>query len=201
MGSRGSDLLRRHAPISYTGRLGSRTKNQIFNEDVKITSVFGPVPVYILSMTPSELHRTLLNREPDPSHVRLYDSGKKGFADKSFDQNRFLAVAMITLQKTMRKSMSMPSRVMLLIAPTHEKWVREEFDLISAAVFKRLKTYPASTPAKRLVFARNVGECFKIVGYHTRLLQLPDQPESWTSFGFSKEDYIPDWMRNGLLED
>ncbi len=150
-------------------------------------------------MTTSELHLTLLDKEPDPSHVRLYTSGKVGFADKSFDQNRFLAVAILTLHKTMRKSMKLPLRVMLLMPPTHEKWVRDEYDLISAAVFKRLKTYPGSPETVKLL-AKRIGECFKIVGYHTRLLQLPDQPESWTAFGFSREDFIPDWMKDGLLD-
>ena len=147
-------------------------------------------------MSPSDVHRLLLGTDPEAEHSKLYESRKMGFSDKGFDKSRFLAVAMLTLSKTLRTAQ--PSRVVLLIAPTHDKWVVEEFDNISAVAFKSIKKHPGSLQG-RAALAQLFGSAFKTVFYCSRLLQLPDQPESWTSYGFAREDPIPDWMRNGLL--
>jgi hypothetical protein len=147
-------------------------------------------------MTPSEVHFMLTGEEPDSSHTKFYDSGKMGFSDKGFDKARFLSVAMLTLSKTLRRAT--PSRVVLLISPSHDKWVVQQFDDVSAVAFKVLKKFPG-TPSGRADLARLFGSAFKMVFYSSRLLQLPDMPEAWTSFGFSKEDPIPTWMRDGLL--
>ncbi len=147
-------------------------------------------------MKPSDVHRILMGKEPETEHSRLYDADRMGFSDKTFDKSRFLAVAMLTLSKTLRTAQ--PSRVVLLIAPSHDKWVVEEFDNISAVAFKSIKKHPGSLQG-RVLLAKLFGDAFKTVFYCSRLLQLPDQPESWTAFGFTREDPIPDWMRAGLL--
>ncbi len=141
----------------------------------------------------------LLGEEPGPNLVKLYTSGKAGFSDTALDEERFLAVTMLTLQKTMRKTMLTPSRVFLLVPPTHYAWVERHYDDVSAAVFRALRSRPGTLKANGQL-AKMIGECFKMVFASVRVLQLPGMPEAWTSFGFSKEDpLIPDWMRGGLL--
>lgn len=140
----------------------------------------------------------LMGTAPTAAQDAFYNSGKMGFSDKALDKDRFLPVAMLTLQKTMRKSLMTPTRVVLLTPPSHFKWVQDAFDDISVVAFKTLKKFPGSSDG-RAKLSRAVGNCFKIVFYNSRLLQLPEVPDAWTSFGFSKEDPIPDWMRDGLL--
>ena len=147
-------------------------------------------------MTPIEIHAYLTGQQPDPDHLTFYYARKKGFSDKSFNKDRFLLVAVLTLYKSLLKSP--PSRVVLLMPPTHDKWVVNEFDNFSQVAFKSIKNHPG-TPQGRAKMAKLFGSAFKMIFYSSRLLQLPDQPTSWTSFGFSKDDPIPDWMRDGLV--
>jgi hypothetical protein len=149
-------------------------------------------------MTPGQVHALLMGNEPNEIQQAFYSSGKMGFSDKALDKERFTLVAMLTLQKTMRTSMMTPSRVVLLTPPSHFKWVQDAFDDISVIAFKMLKKYPGSSKG-RADLSKMIGNCFKIVFYNSRLLQLPDVPDAWTSFGFTREDPIPDWMRAGLL--
>jgi hypothetical protein len=164
--------------------------------DAKISFGHDPSRCTNLTMTPSEIHVMLMGKQPDASHTKFYKSGKMGFSDKGFDKDRFLAVAMLTLYKTLRNKT--PSRVVLLIAPSHDKWVVDEFDNVSVVAFKTLKSYPGS-PSYRVQLAKLFGSAFKTVFYSSRLLQLEQEPEAWTSFGFSKEDPLPAWMKNSLF--
>ena len=151
-------------------------------------------------MTPGDLHRVLLAEEPTEGQQILYDSGKMGFSDKSFDTDQFMAVCVLTLQKTMRVSMYRPERVIMLVAPTHDKWALEQFDLVAGRFLGTLKRAPGSK-AGRIQFVKLIGECFKKILVGSRLLQLPEVPDAWTSYGFSRGDLIPDWMREGLRDE
>ena len=154
--------------------------------------------VYLL-MTATPTHRLLTGEDPLPIQEKLYESGKFGYSDKALDEDRFLGVAVMTLHKTTRDGRHKPpSRVVLLVPPAQDKWVLEQLDRISAKTFKHLKHLPGTKPSRDRVSIM-IGEWFKVLFVMSRLLQLPEQPEAWTSFGFSKEDPIPDWMRDGLL--
>jgi hypothetical protein len=122
-----------------------------------------------------------------------------GFSAKSFDTDQFLAVSILTLQKTMRDSIYRPARVIMLVAPTHDKWALDQFDAIAGRCFTTLRTASGTTKG-RIQFVKLIGECFNKILVGSRLLQLPDVPAAWTSFGFSKSDPIPDWMREGLQD-
>lgn len=147
-------------------------------------------------MTPSDVHSLLIGQVPELEHRRLYSSGKNGFSDRAFDESRFLAVAMLTLAKALRTSN--PSRVVLFISPTHDKWVVRQFDDISAVAFRSIAKGPGSPEGIRSL-AHLFGDAWKMIFYTSRLLQFQEKPEAWTSFGFSIEDPIPEWMREGLL--
>jgi hypothetical protein len=149
-------------------------------------------------MTPIELHKTLYRTAPLESHLKLYESDKKGFSNKALDEGLFRAIVVLTLHKTMRGSADQPARVALLVAGTHEKWVIDQFDKEAREIFSNFKTMPG-TQKSRAALAKLFGNCFKAVFVGSRLLQLPEAPEAWTSFGFSDQDPIPDWMREGLL--
>lgn len=150
-------------------------------------------------MTPSDAHMLLTGKPPDAAHTLLYESGKAGFSDKGLDKDRFLAVAVLTLQKIMRTGLLKPSRAVLYIAPSHDKWAIEQLDAVSRLTFDAIKNRGGSAKGRNAL-ATAVGNCFKMlfVGGN-RLLQVNEVPQAWTSFGFSKEDPIPDWMRDGLL--
>ena len=151
-----------------------------------------------MTPSPAEVHLMLTGKMPEANHVAFYGSGKAGFSDKSFDSDRFLAVSMLTLQRTMRSGLNSPSRVVLLVAPSHDKWIVEQLDEVSRATFNHIKK-TGGTSKGRAELAKMIGLCFKMLFVGSRLLQLPEQPASWTSFGWTKEDPIPDWMREGLL--
>jgi hypothetical protein len=149
-------------------------------------------------MTPPELHRTLLDAVPSDFQQAFYASKKLGFSDKIANEEKFIAVAVLTLSKTMRVHLRKPERVVLFVAPVHDKWVVDQLDKIARKAFNSVKKLGGST-AGRAELAKVIGECFKCLFVGSRLLQLPEMPEAWTSFGFSKDDPIPDWMRDGLL--
>lgn len=150
-------------------------------------------------MTPGDLHVVLLGEEPTEVQRALYESGKMGFSDKSFDTDQFMAVSVLTLQKTMRVSIYRPERVIMLVAPSHDKWTMEQLDKLASRFLGTLKTAPGSKEG-RIRFVKLIGECFKKILVGSRLLQLPEVPDAWTSFGFSRVDLIPDWMREGLRD-
>ena len=126
-------------------------------------------------MTPSDVHTLLMGKEPEASHLAFYKSGKKGFSDKSFDKDRFLAVSILTLQKTMRSGLKSPSRVVLLVAPTHDKWVVEQLDEVSRTTFNVLKKVPGTSKA-RAELAQVIGACFKMLFVGGRLLRKLKEP-------------------------
>jgi hypothetical protein len=149
-------------------------------------------------LTVVDFHRMLSFDDPTETHNKLYASGMLGFDDKNLDEERFLAVATLTLFKTTRKDLHAPERVILLVPPRKDEWAIKQLDVISGKCFKLMQKMPG-TPKARGDLAKVVGKCFDVLFIMSRLLQLPEQPESWTSFGFSKEDPIPDWMRERLL--
>ena len=149
-------------------------------------------------MTLTDFHQMLTGEAPGQIAASFYATGKSGFSDKTLDAERFAAVAVLTLFKTTRTSMERPDRVVMLVPPSADKWVISQLDGVSAMVCEHCKKIPGTKEA-RTRLARMIGDWFKVLFVASRALQLPEQPEAWTSFGFSIDDPIPDWMRDGLM--
>jgi hypothetical protein len=148
--------------------------------------------------TASTIHEMITGGPPEKAHADFYASGKNGYDDKSFDSTRFFAIACLSLQKTTRVSFRKPARVVILTPPTHDKWVIEQLGVISKQMFDKLK-YQPGLPDAKAELARTVGGWFNALFVASRLLQLPEMPESWVALGFSKTDLVPDWLRDNLL--
>ncbi len=149
-------------------------------------------------MLPRHIQVNLLLDEPKPIHDQLYDSGKMGYSCKEFDEDRCLAVLMLTLAKISREGLDKPSKVTLLVPKTHDKWLIEQLDNVNKRMCDRLRTFPG-TKQKRRELTTNVLGCFNNIWMFSRVLQMVERPTYWTAFGFSKEDVLPDWMQGKLL--
>jgi len=147
----------------------------------------------------TKLHATLLGKPPTKIQYLFYDSGKLGFSDKSLDEERFEAVALLTIRKTMRTSMKRPERVGMVVPSSHEKWVVSHFNEFHRRMhenFKKMKGLRESRFQLTLMMA----ECFKRVLVGGKgLLQMPEGAVATTSFGWVTEDPLPEWLRQGLF--
>lgn len=150
-------------------------------------------------MSPAEAHQRFLGSPPNPTHTKLYESGKMGYSNSSLDKELFTAVAILTLAKTTtRGGMLHPTRVVLLMPQTHDDWVVAQLDDLNLKMCNRVKKMSGSKTG-RVLFAKRMLGCFNVIFTFNRVLSLPKQPLLWTSFGFQKTDPIPEWMQDNLL--
>jgi hypothetical protein len=129
----------------------------------------------------------------------LYDSGKNGFSDRTISEDRFFAVLGLTLARTMVRGMFAPTRVTMFIRPAHEKWIMSAYETHTNAIFRTIGKLPMQDREVRVNVAQLMGFCLMGIAFSSRVLQIPEPPRLWTSFGFDVDDAIPDWLRAGLL--
>ena len=149
-------------------------------------------------MTPYQIQELFLLQKPTPVQARLYDSGKLGFYGKDLDEERCTATFMVTFSKITEKSLYERSKVTMLVARTHEKWMTEQLDIMNQKVCDTLRRMGGSNK-NRADLTKQVLGCFNSLYTFSRVLQLPEIPSSWTALGFAQEDVIPDWMHSKLL--
>jgi hypothetical protein len=140
-------------------------------------------------------HSTLFGTEPSVSQKTLYDGfpTTRGYDDASLDAERFTAVVVLTIAQALQGD-----RVLLLAPLSQEKWVVEQYNAVADRIFTRCKTLTGPKES-RVALARNYGAMFKRIYIFGRLLQLAEPPKAWASFGFSKADPIPEWVKESLM--
>lgn len=133
-----------------------------------------------------ERHKILLGKDPTPAQLELYSRypDVRGFSERSLDVEKLEAAVVAGLT-----SGKPTDRVLLLAPVAHEVWVLDGINSIAAVMFERAKQQ-----RDPVAFAKGLSTLFQKLVVLGRLLQITTEPEHWVSFGFSKEDPLPEWM-------
>ena len=140
-----------------------------------------------------------MGQEPSATDVAFYASGNLGHSTRDLDKDLLLPVMILSLHKTMRSGFRTPSQVIVFTPPISKDWVLAQFGEFSKDIFNRLKDRRFGSTEGRIALAKAMGKCFAVMFVSPHLLQVPSEPPSWTCFGFTREDVIPDWMKSRLL--
>lgn len=144
------------------------------------------------------LHRHYFDEDPTELQVRLYNEypRARGFSHGALDQERFRAVLNLALVLAIPPDgdLSNTQTTYVFFPKPHERWVVAEIRESAERIFSRLRE------ERRVDAAKFTGECFKALRLGHLVLQLPGAPERWVAFGFTKEDPIPTWMMEHLIE-
>jgi hypothetical protein len=146
-----------------------------------------------------DVHSLFMGNEPTPAQARFYASKMRGFSDKAFNKERLAAVVVMALVMTTRKSIEDPTRVILAIPSSHDPWAVEEMNKLSKGMFDHIRKSDM-TPENRITNAKNLGRLFKSFYLCNHILQYTEKPDCWMAFGFTKDEPIPDWMKERLYD-
>ena len=136
-------------------------------------------------------HRILLGKKATQKQCQFYKNFPtfRGMSDQSLDPEILEAVLMASLTFGTAKD-----RVYFFAPLAHEKWVLEQINGVINIVFDRCRTWTNGGG-----IAKRFGVLFKKLVIMGRLLQIEKEPQRWVSFGFSKEDPVPEWVVPRLL--
>ncbi len=145
-----------------------------------------------MPITPADKHRVILGKEPTPTQLELYTRypAYRGFSDRTLNAEKLEAVILLALV-----SGGINERVLCCAPVAHENWVVAQFNEVATTAFNHCKTLP-----NKLVIANAYAKLFSKVAIIGRLLQITDEPSHWVSFGFSKDDPLPEWMPKRLID-
>jgi hypothetical protein len=151
-----------------------------------------------MDITPESLkkfHYRLFGVNPTEDQSSLYSAcpSMRGYDDSALNPERFRAVVALAMAHTRNNP-----RVLLLAPIPHEKWVLEQFNETADVLFALCKKIEGPSET-RINVAKVYGEMSRRIFIFGRLLQLPSDTQSWVSFGFGKEDPIPEWVKPHLL--
>jgi hypothetical protein len=138
----------------------------------------------------SKKHQTLLGKKPTKKQLLFYKRFPefRGISDKSLDPEILEALFVAALTSGKGRD-----RAYILAPVAHEAWVMEQFNKTADIMFAGCKKWP--NPVK---IAKGYGQMLKKIMIVGRLLQIPEEPPYWVSFGFTLNDPIPDWVKDRL---
>ena len=139
-----------------------------------------------MAITPVVQHQLVLGKDPTASQVTFYEKtpGFRGLSDRSLDFEQLEATLILGLF-----SGTINDRVLMFAPVAHEAWVLEGFNTVISTIFEQCKK-----SEKAMARAKGYQTLFSKIALTGRLLQLETEPPHWVSFGFSKEDPLPEWM-------
>lgn len=143
-----------------------------------------------------QLHSVLLGGVPTVRQEGLYRAYPSvlGFSSKEIDDALFQATLILALfQVGQDHPYGLHKVYFLAPAAITDGWVLDPFKDTAKHIFERLKT------GKSVALVKHVGELFHQVMLGSQVFLLPQEPERWVSYGFSKSDSIPTWMQPKLL--
>jgi hypothetical protein len=139
-------------------------------------------------------HQTVVGTEPTPEQLRLYDSwpNLRGFSDRTQDPKIAEAIIVLAL-----RAGSVSDRVLVLAPLAVEDWLLQQFD---SAAMRCFQGCPQRYPGRAKEMINGFTQLFRKVKMTGRILQMPEEPAHWLSFGFSVDDPLPPWMPGRLLK-
>lgn len=144
------------------------------------------------------LHLNLLGTHPQEAQDRLYKAfpAALGYATPVADDVLFEAALMLALLQAGKVDGEKEVHKVYFLTPASfaEGWVLTEFRAAAKRIFDRLKT------GKSVTAVKHVGELFHQVMLGSQVFTLPQEPDRWVAFGFSRSAPIPDWMSRKLLD-
>lgn len=145
-----------------------------------------------------KFHDVLLGGLPTARQAALYRGFPSvlGFSSKETDEALFQATLILAMLQAGKDNPKDDLHKVYFLAPPTitDGWVLATFRSSAKRIFDRLKT------GKSVGLVKHVGELFHQVMLGSQVFVLPQAPERWVSFGFSKSDSIPAWMQPKLLE-
>lgn len=147
----------------------------------------------MFSATPNtKRHETLLGKEATKRQRHFYEKFPefRGISDSSLDPEILEAVLISALTFGAAQD-----RIYFFAPLAHEEWVLKQFNQIADVIFERCKKW--SKPVDK---AKGIAMLFKKIVIIGKLPQIPSEPKCWVSFGFTTQDFIPEWMEPKLME-
>lgn len=144
------------------------------------------------------LHTALLGNDIQEVTRRLYEEHPSflGYSSKETHPGMFEAVLILSLFQAGKSpgDKNVHKVYFLAPAPLTDGWVLGEFKAAAKRIFGRLKT------GSSVAAVQHVGALFHQVLLGSQVFALPQEPDRWVAFGFSRSDPIPEWMSAKLLD-
>lgn len=149
-------------------------------------------------MEPQRIHLAFLGENPGPTHTRLYTEFPvaRGFSSNVADEARFEATFVAGLAQVFEDGGGLQPCFLLLPA-SQTVWGTAQMTQIVRRMLSRWKH--ESDPAIRARAVHRLAEGIKHMMVGSRVLQLDNPPSRWVAFGFTVNDPVPEWLRDGLI--
>ena len=148
---------------------------------------------------PLVVHETILfMTEPTPLQRRLYESpASHGFSSKEPSEEVTDALLALAISRVFKYDQTKESRIEVMAAHDLQAGLMARWGVVSRQMFNRIhEENPDSDQAQRVLkIAKNW-----FVRMNLRTKVLTQIPNEWVSYGFSRSEPLPPWMREGLLD-
>jgi len=142
-----------------------------------------------------KFHEGLFGNGPTITQQRLYDAypdGKRGFGWTGDKPEEFLGALVVAMYQTQPTEMSIQvPQVAMLIPHPLRQWALQKTHVVARHIVRRFKNDKAAVD--------NIRQCFQAIRMAPN---VPVQPPRWASYGFGKEQGVPQlprWLKDGLL--
>ena len=145
-------------------------------------------------------HRSWLGKDPDhtprtfwvsPRQIELYQAWPeaKGVSSKEMEEDLFVGALILLLAQTRPES---KKKVSLVLPFSHKEWAVGQMNKVVRYMIRcRRKDRRGVALVKDVI-----GQIYM----HHMPNQMTDEPARWAALGFRKNDDIPEWMSESLLE-
>lgn len=142
----------------------------------------------------AEKHRILLGKNATTKQTHFYENFPqyRGISDSTLDPEILEAIVISALTFGKPKD-----RVYILAPSVYTPKILDHFDKTVTAILEKCKRYPEPL-AKRATKGYII--LFKKIAIIERRMQNLKEPEYWLSFGFTKNNPIPDWIKSHLRD-
>ena len=146
-----------------------------------------------MALSVARYHEVAFGVEPTEVQLKLYNSWPdfRGFSDNALNPVLAEAVILVAL-----KASAGADRVVLVAPHALEEWLLKQIESIAIRIFEEC---PGRFPERAPLMIPAYAKLFQKVKMTGRILQMPEEPAHWVSFGFLAEDTLPPWMHGRLL--
>jgi hypothetical protein len=143
-----------------------------------------------------EFHKNWLGKDPNhtpkefqisPPQMRLYESQGRGFSSKEKEFVLFVGILILALSQIKPNK----GQVILITPDSHLHWVTAQMSTIARYMIRTRKKSAEGVALVRTILSQ--------ILLNTRPMQI-SEPTSWVSFGLSREDPLPEWLSNRLID-